>query len=979
MAHAPVVFISSTSEDLKEYREQARRAAQACGFAVEMMEDFPPSGDKPTLEACLEKVERGEVVVAIVAHRYGWVPEDSTKNPDGKSITWLECEHAWNVTKKEVLAFVVDPNYDKWPLDQYENYRLVKERSKPGIREEVERNEKNLEEFKSKLGKKIYRHFTEAQGFRALVSEALLDWSRRHAAGRIVTAGDPDAYLKWLEEETRQIRIKGLTSRRAEPYFFGIEEIYIPLKTLAGREETRKDGPEAQEQRRVLIQEALTRRNVVLIGDPGSGKSTFLRRVAFELCRAQRGTQPAEAGMFLAPDEKRFPIWIRVADLAKFLGGDKTALSANAPEWVPRFMEHQSQAYKWGVSKEFFDNKLSGGECLILVDGLDEAPGKAMRERIARIFEQATRAYSKCDFLVSTRPQSYAGDSVLAGFHPLKIDDLGPEEIAFFFDHFARALALTESESEKFKAALSEALDKRREIRVMARNPVMLTALAVLQHNGQRLPEYRVELYASILGWLAAAREDVEGRPKADACLQTMRKLALRMQDAPEGRLTQWNKRLAAEFLKDGLGGTVDAAEEMLEREMQDSGIIASAGTDLKFWHLSFQEYLAAREIVGFEEKQILERVIASGKLYLPEWREVMRLLGGLLKLQGEPRIDWLIKAILEGLGERPKLAVQARCAGLLGAMMRDLEVMRDAEGKGYRPAAPEYERTIKAVERIFEAGEAEKIDFETRLEAADALGLAGDPRLDRENRVAIPAATFWMGAQKTDRRRKNFDPEAYEDEAPVHQVDLRPFWIGKYPVTVQEFGEFIRDGGYQRREYWRDGGFGEFNEPDDWDRQAQYQNCPVTGVSWFEASAYCAWKGCRLPTEAEWERAARGAAGGKYPWGNEPPLDPSRANYDHDKAPGRVTPVGLYPTGDTSDGVCDILGNVWEWCGDWYGHYQSGLQNNPRGPDNGKSKVLRGGSWGDDPWGVRVSDRNRRGPTYRNNDIGFRCAGDLS
>src|SRR3974377_645053 len=105
MAHVPCVVISSTSDDLKEHREQAAKAASASGFAPRMMEYFPVSGQL-SLPACLEQVAEAEGVVVLVAHRYGWVPEGSA-NPDRKSITWLECDHAWKVTKKEVLAFRV--------------------------------------------------------------------------------------------------------------------------------------------------------------------------------------------------------------------------------------------------------------------------------------------------------------------------------------------------------------------------------------------------------------------------------------------------------------------------------------------------------------------------------------------------------------------------------------------------------------------------------------------------------------------------------------------------------------------------------------------------------------------------------------------------------------------------------------------------------------------------------------------------------
>ncbi|SPE33794.1 conserved hypothetical protein [Candidatus Sulfopaludibacter sp. SbA6] len=971
MAYRPIVFISSTSDDLTKYREQAAAAAEVSGFAVSRMEYWSDNG-RPTLSACLEKVDEAEVVVAIVAHRYGWVPDDPA-NPHAKSITWLECERAWEANKP-VLAFLVDPNY-AWPAELHESYRLVEQRNLPleeriVLMEEVERNEKKLAEFKREISRRLRKKFTDAPGFRALVSEALLgEWQRLHPAHEALPEGDPEAYLKALEDDARQIRITGLTTKRAEPYFFGIDEIYIPLTTLASHEASQQGAVrDVEQQRRVALERALSERKVVIVGDPGSGKSTFLRRVAFELCRALRGTRPAEAPAFLAPDDRRFPILIRVAEFAKVLAADPSPKLADSPDWIAYFLGKQGEEYRWGAGEAFFRRKLVHEHCLVMVDGLDEAPELRIRERIARLFERATQAFGKCDFLVSTRPQTNVGDSVLRDFHPVRIAELEAPEIRTFFDHFARALALSEAESKRFREELERAIEGRIEIREMARNAVMLTALAVLQHNDQRLPEYRVDLYGSILGWLASARKYKEGRAGPKECLDYMRRLALYMQDAPGGgRLVQISKRMAAERLAGEFGGAVDAQEDLLERETEDSGIVSSLGNDLKFWHLSFQEYLAALEIGGLSEKRQIETVVASGKLYHPEWRETMRLLGGVLLKQGEAKVEGLFQAILDRLGDQPNLADQARCAALLGVMMRDLSRM------GYQPKMPGYDGTIKAAMRIFDAA-AERIDLKTRIEAADALGQVGDPRLEEDNWVAIPAGTFHMGAQKGNKTGRNYDPEAFDDE-PVHVVTLPGFRIGRFPVTVQEFGKFRAGGGYSTPKYWAEG-YGQFTEPEDWERQKQYPSRPVVGVSWFEAAAYCSWAGGRLPTEAEWERAARGPAGARYPWGNEPPLDASHANYE--AKVGHPTPVGLFPKGNSPEGLCDMLGNVYEWCGDWYGPYEMRGQENPRGPKDGDRRVPRGGSWLVNPLYVRVSYRVRYVPSSRSYNVGFRCAGEL-
>jgi len=242
----------------------------------------------------------------------------------------------------------------------------------------------------------------------------------------------------------------------------------------------------------------------------------------------------------------------------------------------------------------------------------------------------------------------------------------------------------------------------------------------------------------------------------------------------------------------------------------------------------------------------------------------------------------------------------------------------------------------MDAVLGIFDADKAYAIEFSVRLEAAEALGQTGDPRLRQDNWVTI------------------------EGGGPA---SLKPFQIGRYPVTVEEFRRFVEDEGYQSERWWQAGGFGEKSEPEYWDAQVRCRNWPVTGVSWYEASAYCMWAGGRLPSEAEWERTACGLEGRLYPWGQGDP-DEKRANFD--RKVGRPTPVGLYPAGATSEGVVDMAGNVWEIVEDRYA-------------DGQEARVLRGGAFRNNSVNLQSNLRFRNAPGNRASNIGFRCARDVA
>jgi hypothetical protein len=932
MAKPGSVFISSTSEDLREYRGAARDAVLAARLCPVMMEYSAASGGPP-LSGCLELVTPCELLIVLVAQRYGWVPEDQADGA-AKSITWLECEHAAGL-KKDLLVFVLDKNAS-WPAERKESYRAttaVEDGSdSPELLVEVRRNIGKLKEFQQWLETgRTRRTFSTPENLKTEIVLALNQWLAAHPeyqrVERAVAAEDPRLYLEWLREQTATIDIRGLgAAGSGKAHNFPIEDLYIPL-TTPREAESKERGLEGSAGRQPMeLEEALTHRRLVIVGDPGSGKTTFLRRITYALTGEALAKQGGSRQIRTLGKGTAFPMLIRVAELAKYIEKSGTqGWAADSPQWLSRFLSSRNAMYGWGLSETFFSGRLADGSAIVLLDGLDEAPDREEREKAARLFENATDFYKGCRIVVTTRPQAYEGRALLKDFHEARIEPLNAEAIHTFLEHWCRGLFPDSLQmAAKHRAELSEALRLQPEIRKMARNPVMLTALAVVHWNERRLPEQRADLYDSILTWLSRQRENRPGREKPERCLALLQELALAMQTHPKGRQVRvaagWAaEALAPEFAPIAERERLAGALRFLEEEAADSGIIVSRAGELQFWHLTFQEHMAAQAIAGRMEAAQLDILFKDGRVYRPEWREVMLLLAGILGVrQGKGKVDGLISAILKRCG--PGLNAEAQTVGLVGAMVRDLRPLR------YEPADGKYKSLLDSVLGIFDAEKAKGVEFKVRLEAAEALGQAGDPRLMENNWVAF--GTFEMG---------------------------------KYPVTVAEYKVFVEDDGYADERWWRDGGFGTEKEPRGWAEQLEHLNRPIVNVSWYEAAAYGAWKGARLPTEAEWEMAAAGKSKREYPWGIGKP-DATRANYG-EGGPRHATPVGLYPAGATPEGLQDMAGNVWEWCEDWY--------------EKGKYRVLRGGAWDVNEGYLRSSYRFRGGPEYGLNGLGFRLARD--
>ncbi|AIE74842.1 hypothetical protein D082_23140 [Synechocystis sp. PCC 6714] len=279
------------------------------------------------------------------------------------------------------------------------------------------------------------------------------------------------------------------------------------------------------------------------------------------------------------------------------------------------------------------------------------------------------------------------------------------------------------------------------------------------------------------------------------------------------------------------------------------------------------------------------------------------------------------------------------------------------------------------------EVQHSETISFLSHLAGID-LGVnthdfAVDPQREmlEAPMVAIPAGGFYQGSGEI---------WAQDNERPAHWVEVEQFWLDQYPVTQAQYQKFIDAGGYQQSKYWTEAGWQwrsaqNITEPFYWQGAGKKSNHPVYGVSAYEAEAYANFFGKRLPTEREWERAARWSSqhsSSPYPWGETLPSE-ERCNFDN--CHGQTTPVNYYHQGRNQANCYDLLGNVWEWTASPFEPYDN-FQPYPyrsysQAYFDGQHRVMRGGSWATRSWGLRASFRNWYHPWTRQVLVGFRCA----
>ncbi|HOU13056.1 MAG TPA: SUMF1/EgtB/PvdO family nonheme iron enzyme [Anaerolineae bacterium] len=856
-------------------------------------------------------------------------------------------------------------------------------------------------------------------------------------------------YLKRVIDENGRLQLQGIRSASGL-VSIELEEVYVTLTTTVRKtvtdeeawvEEMAKRAPgerpdrfskpvRSVEQVKVQIQEALAMHpRLVVLGDPGSGKTTLLRYLALTFARDFLSTDLTDATDWgknplksvqsvdtslvkqrLGLDERRLPILLPLRDFARYLEKECSDVGADGPKMLLDYLRLYFANQNLALPADFFETRLKAGECLALFDGVDEVASMATRQRIVRILERFTLAYPQNRYVVTSRIVGYtAGARLGADYAVTTVRDFTNDDIERFARHWNRAVeivlaggatdyALRKGETEAKK--LIEAIKSNARVRELAVNPLLLTVIALVQRYRAQLPDRRVELYEEALEVLLVQWDAVKGLEEADiAVLQDLKldagdrrsllepiALWLMEHHAREIELDDLRRQLAQPFygmLKDWrlAAKAVDGFIALINAR---SGLLTERGQGLyAFSHLTFQEHLAARAIADRADN-VSYTLARLGDSW---WREVVLLEAGYLSTQGKRRATELIRAIME---HQPEPEPYHNLV-LAAEAVRDVGQAR-TEGD----LAGEIQAHLrKAFETPLKKGADLKMLVQRRAAAAEALGKIesggygaqpafwtlpyGEPVW-----VEIPAGEFSMGTTKEQavalsRQYSGWD---FDIETPQHKVRLESYWIAKVPITNAQYRLFVEATRQSAPRHWENGAV-----------PRGLESHPVVNVTWHEAMAYCRWlsevtgKSVTLPSEAEWEKAARGAVDKReYPWG-----DTWKEGYcnSSELGVGGTTPVGIFPEGASLDGCLDMVGNVWEWTRslwgkDWqkpdfkYPYRDEKKRENLEAGDE-ILRVLRGGSFRDIRDFARCAFRYWNLPNLRYDYFGFRVVVSLS
>lgn len=801
-------------------------------------------------------------------------------------------------------------------------------------------------------------------------------------------------------------------------------DVAVCYKTKSVAE--RRFAPDEQEspERQPLIQASADaeHKRVIILGDPGAGKSMFMDNLAWQVA----GSHLGKSSERLPSEFRRLPlIRLRLRTLAwwcKQHGFDSNTLLSAMQREVGNLVGVEQQAATWQALQTDLMQ-----EGIILLDGLDEVPEtdsmrKQMLDAIDELFKQL---HPNTHLMITSRPYVFEGDYAywLDGFSCLELQGMENEQIEQFIIHWYLLLRETRERDETTSRQLAQHLYRdlldRDYLLEPARRPLILTLLTTLHFAYGILPHSRAQLYQEAIDlmlerWTSRASRENQDYPledfekKALAETESTRKTALQALalEAHQNKTLQISEMQIKGLFSAYLSADCNPSN-LLDFLRFRSGLLKPGeGKNFEFYHRSFQAYLAALAITDLDnwQDEMDQLLRTEGKDW---WAEVFLLLVS-AKIAGNSKPEIISFLSSYYVPENIDYASypESEWQYLFLATQATLEQKKSLEG--YQSKA--YLQLLKILEKhLVRLVQSEyQLPITLRAEAGRLLGELGDPRRGvatlREGEyqglpdidwVAIPRGRFYMGSAED-------DEQARDNEKPQHEVLVESFQISRYPITNAQYACFIQAGGYQTERYWQltKAGLIWWQEekpqaPEYWDQRTwNNPNHPVVGVSWYEALAFCAWlndsglyKTVRLPREEEWEYAVRGSEGWRYAWGNQP--EPSLGNYA-DTGINQTSTVGLFPAGKAfqavdGSGLHDLSGNVWEWTSscwgqDWmkpdyiYAQWEvQRLEREQLDAEKAMLRIIRGGSWFDNTDDLRCALRNGLHPHYRSYYLGFR------